>query len=87
MQTIELPPQCDRAAAVALSGELAEAPDTEPVRIDAGKVERIGLAMLQLLVAAQRSGEGIELVAASEGFRETVQLAGLDVLLANGAEA
>jgi len=87
MQTIELPPQCDRAAATALSGELAEAVDAEPTRIDAGKVERIGLAMLQLLAAAQRSGEGIELVAASDGFRETVQLAGLDELLANGAEA
>ncbi len=81
MTMIELPPRCDRAAAAALQPELVDAMADEPTLIDASKVERIGMAMLQLLVCAANTGGGISLAKPSRAFCETVSLANLQAIL------
>ena len=60
---IALPPICDRSAASALYPEIAEALGPAPLMLDASKVERIGQAMLQLLVSASRTESGIAISA------------------------
>lgn len=87
MQIIELPAHCDRQAAAAIFPELVEAADDGPVLIDAGKVERMGMAMLQLLLATRRSADGLKLVAASDAFASALQLAGQDWIVPEGEPA
>ena len=81
MQTITLPSKCDRAAASALFPEMSDAIGVHPLTVDAGRVERIGQAMLQLLVSAARTEGGITLSNPSEAFVAAVRLAGLDGVL------
>ena len=81
MQTITLPSKCDRAAASALFPELCDALGAQPLTVDAAEVDRIGQAMLQLLVSAGRTDGGITLTNPSEAFTAAVRLAGLDAIL------
>jgi anti-anti-sigma regulatory factor len=84
---ITLPPVCDRSAAAALYPELAESLGTAPLAVDAARVERIGQAMLQLLVSAARSEGGIAIRHPSPAFTTALGLTGLDHLLMEGAAA
>lgn len=81
---ITLPPICDRSAAAALYPEVAESLGTAPLAIDAARVERIGQAMLQLLVSAARSDGGIVLYQPSSAFMAAVRLSGLEHVLMEG---
>lgn len=81
MQTLILPAACDRAAASALHLELSDALGTSPLPIDASKVEKIGQAMLQLLISASKSESGIAITASSEVFRQALTLTGLERVL------
>ncbi len=60
---------------------MSEAIGPAALAIDASKVERIGQAMLQLLVSAAHTEGGITLIAPSEPVRESLQLTGLETLL------
>jgi len=84
---ITLPPICDRSAAAALYPEIAESLGPAPLAIDAAKVERIGQAMLQLLVSAARTEGGIAIHQPSEAFTAALRLAGLDHILLEGVTA
>jgi len=84
---ITLPPICDRSAAAALYPEIAEALGTAALAIDASQVERIGQAMLQLLVSAARSEGGIAIHQPSSAFTAALQLTRLDHVLMEGIEA
>ena len=81
---IVLPPVCDRAAALALYPELSETLGASALVIDASRVERIGQAMLQVLVSAARSEGGIAIHAPSEAFSAALQLAGLERVVMEG---
>lgn len=85
MTTLALPRNCDRAAARALLPDIQDAIGPQPLVIDASAVERIGQAMLQVLVAAARSDSGITLAAPSSAFAEAAALTGLAEVL--GCEA
>ncbi len=78
MNTFELPAIGDRSAARALYLDLRDAVGPQPLAIDASKVERLGQAMLQLLVSASQSEAGIAIEAPSEAFLDTIRLAGLE---------
>ena len=84
---IALPPICDRAAAAALYPEFTESLGPAPLAIDAGRVERIGQAMLQLLVSAARTEGGILIHQPSAAFTAAVRLAGLENVVLEGAAA
>ena len=77
MTTLVLPRTCDRAAARALLPDMRDAIGPQPVVVDASAVERIGQAMLQVLVAAARSESGITLTAPSRAVLEAAALTGL----------
>jgi anti-anti-sigma regulatory factor len=81
VQTITLPSKCDRAAASALVPDLSDAIGAQPLTVNAAQVERIGQAMLQLLVSAARTEGGIALTDPSEPFAAAVKLAGLEAVL------
>lgn len=78
MSSLVLPETCDRAAAKALYPELCDALGPNRLDVDAGEVARIGQAMLQLLVSAQRSDGGIQITKASQPFKAAIALAGLE---------
>jgi anti-anti-sigma regulatory factor len=78
---LSLPPNCDRAAAKALYTDFCEGLGPAPLGVDASAVEKIGQAMLQVLVAANSSDGGIMISQPSAAFCEAVKLAGLDPLL------
>lgn len=80
MHKITLPADCDRAAAAAILPELVAGSGPVPLEIDGAAVRRIGQAMLQVLLAARRSGAGA-LITPSEVMRETAQLTGLEQAL------
>lgn len=86
MQTIELPAHCDRNAAAALCPDLQEATEVGPVRVNAAKVERMSMAMLQLLLAARSSTHGLHIENASDAMREALSLTGQQSLLAEGEQ-
>lgn len=81
MNTLTLPASCDRAAAQAMHTEIAEALGPSVLTIDASGVERIGQAMLQVLVAASKCDGGIAIRQPSPPFSETIKLTGLESLL------
>lgn len=81
MTIIALPSTCDRAAARALLPDIRDAIGAQPLTVDASAVERIGQAMLQLLVAAARSESGITLTAPSGAFIDAAALTGLTAAL------
>lgn len=84
---ITLPAICDRGAATALYPELAESLGPVPLVVDAARVERIGQAMLQLLVSAARSEGGIAIQHPSPAFSAALRLAGLDQVVMEGVAA
>jgi anti-anti-sigma regulatory factor len=84
MPMITLPSVCDRAAAAALYPELAESLGPAPLAVDAGRVERVGQAMLQLLVSAARSEGGIQVQQPSAAFTAALRLTGLEHVLMEG---
>ncbi len=81
MNILTLPSSCDRAATRALHTEICEGLGPAPLTIDASAVEKIGQAMLQVLVAANASDGGILIAEPSAAFCEAVKLAGLEALL------
>lgn len=81
---ITLPPICDRSAAGALYPELAESLGPAPLAVDAARVERIGQAMLQLLVSAARSEGGIAIHQPSPAFTAALRLTGLEHVVQEG---
>ena len=84
---ITLPPICDRSAAAALYPELAEALGAAPLGVDASRVERIGQAMLQVLVSASRTEGGIAILQPSPAFTAALVLANLDHVVLEGLAA
>lgn len=76
MHRFTLPEDCDRAAAVAILPDMVAASGAMPLEIDGTAVRRVGQAMLQVLLAARRSGAGV-IITPSDPFRETAQMAGL----------
>ncbi|WP_432199942.1 STAS domain-containing protein [Erythrobacter sp. W53] len=87
MQVIKLPSRCDRAAAEALYPDLLDVPADTAAKVDAGDVEHIGQAMLQLLAATAQSGGGVELSESSAEFGKAVALAKLEEVLSVGETA
>jgi anti-anti-sigma regulatory factor len=81
---ITLPPVCDRSAAAAIYPELAEALGPAPLVLDASRVERIGQAMLQVLVSAARTEGGIAIHKPSTAFTAALALTRLDHLVMEG---
>lgn len=84
---IALPPVCDRAAAAALYPELSESLGSHALVIDASKVERIGQAMLQVLVSAARTEGGIAIHEPSAPFVAALTLTGLEKVVMEGVAA
>lgn len=84
---IALPSVCDRAAAAALYPEIAEALGPAPLAIDAAKVERVGQAVLQVLVSASRSEGGIAIHRPSAAFSAALALTGLAPIIMEGSAA
>jgi anti-anti-sigma regulatory factor len=84
---ITLPAVCDRSAASALYPELAEAIGAIPLAVDASRVEKIGQAMLQMLVSAARSEGGIAIRQPSPAFTAALLLSGLDHIVLEGVTA
>jgi len=84
---IALPPVCDRSAAAALFPEIAESLGLAPLGIDASRVEKIGQAMLQLLVSATKTEGGIAIHQPSAAFTAALVLTGLDHIIMEGAAA
>ena len=84
---IALPPVCDRSAAAALYPEMAESLGATPLTVDASRVEKIGQAMLQLLVSAARTEGGIAVHQPSPAFTAALGLTGLDHIIMEGAAA
>lgn len=76
MPTILLPERCDRAAAEALVGDFVAALGAGPITVDASKVTHVGQAMLQLLLSARRSAEGLT-ITSSSALNEAAALTGL----------
>jgi anti-anti-sigma regulatory factor len=81
---ITLPPVCDRSAAAAIYPELAEALGPAPLVLDASRVERIGQAMLQVLVSAARTEGGIAIHKPSTAFTAALALTRLDHVVMEG---
>ena len=84
---ISLPPICDRSAASALYPEIAESLGPAPLGVDASRVERIGQAMLQLLVSAARCEGGIAIHQPSAAFTAALALTRLDHVVMEGIAA
>ena len=87
MAVIELPRLCDRAAALALKGDLADTTGSEALPVDAGSVERMSMAMLQVLLAAHRNEPGIVLTRRSPEFDRALAISGLTETFNTGAAA
>jgi anti-anti-sigma regulatory factor len=81
---ISLPPICDRSAAAALTPEIAESLGPAPLVVDAGRVVRIGQAMLQLLVSAAKTEGGITIHQPSPAFTAALELTRLDHVVMEG---
>ncbi len=84
---IVLPPVCDRAATAALYPEMSESLGSHPLAIDASRVERLGQAMLQVLVSAARTECGIVINEPSAAFTATLRLTGLEKVVMEGIAA
>jgi hypothetical protein len=76
MTAIILPERCGRATAEALLPKLVAAMGSGQIEIDGSAVSQVGLAMLQLLVSARRTGQGAA-ITASRALLDAAQLAGL----------
>jgi len=80
MTAITLPARCDRAAAEALLPEFQSAQGAGLIQIDASQTSQIGQAMLQLLVAARRCGDGA-LITPGNALLDAARLSGLESVL------
>ncbi|MBW8752907.1 MAG: STAS domain-containing protein [Sphingomonadales bacterium] len=76
MSPISLPPRCDRATVESLLPEFVAAMGAGAIRIDASQVTHAGQALLQLLVGARRSIEGL-MIEPSPALRDAAALTGL----------
>ena len=76
MPTITLPARCDRAAVDALLPQLLAASHEGRIEIDGSAVEQPGLALMQVLLSARRSGQGATIIASS-ALAEAGRLTGL----------
>jgi len=83
METIALPADCNRDAAKALHAQLTGSTAAE-LTIEAGAVEKIGQAVLQVLLAARLHQPGTTIANPSPAMRDAVQLVGLDSPLFEG---
>ncbi len=82
MRRLTMLPVLDRSGVRLMANELRDMLDLGgAISIDAGKVERIGLAGIQLLLSALRTGaEGateIRLIAASRAVEEAARVCGV----------
>ena len=68
-----LPAHCGTAAASELKSRLLALPDTDAPRIDAGAVETVGQAVLQLLLAARAERPALAFSSVSPAFAGSVQ--------------
>jgi two-component system chemotaxis response regulator CheY len=75
--TMMLPAVVDLAAAKTLLGALRQRPPGQPCRLDASGVEKLMLPGVQVILAAVRSGAGVQVVDPSAVFRETFEGAAL----------
>jgi len=76
MSPISLPGRCDRATVESLLPEFVAAVGAGPIRIDATQVTHAGQALLQLLVSARRSIDGV-VIEGSPALRDAAALTGL----------
>ena len=85
MTRLALPSTLDLAAATSLLDTLRAAPGD--IVLDAGGVERIGVAGIQLLLSAQGTADGgghmLTIAAPSDAFCTAIRIAGADALLAD----
>lgn len=76
MTPISLPARCDRATVESLLPEFVAAVGGDPIRVDGTQVTHAGQALLQLLVSARRSIDGV-VIDASPALRDAAALTGL----------
>jgi anti-anti-sigma regulatory factor len=85
MSMLPLPAYCATVAAQDLHGRLLEVSVPDELSIDAGQVEHVGQAMLQLLVAARReataNGRSFAIIHPSPAFVARVRACRLDEAL------
>ncbi|WP_298090488.1 lipid asymmetry maintenance protein MlaB [uncultured Sphingomonas sp.] len=85
MTRLALPSTLDLAAATALLDTLRGV--SGDIVLDAGGVERIGVAGIQLLLSAQGTADGaghaLTIEAPSEAFCTAIRISGADALLAD----
>jgi len=81
VNTISLPANCDRAAAKALYTDMCEGLGPAPLGVDASGVAKVGQAMLQVLIAANKCDGGITISNPSAAFCDAVKAVGLEELL------
>ena len=81
MTSMTLPADCSREAALALWAGLQAEGVTKPT-FDGGAVEKIGQAMVQVLLVA---GEGRPIANPSPALADALRLAGLEEVLLGGA--
>lgn len=86
MPSITLPPRCDRAAVDGLLHQVLAASREGRIEIDGSQVEQPGLALLQMLLSARRSGQGATIIASS-ALVEAGRLTGLSESLFAEPEA
>ena len=86
MQTITLPARCDRATAETLLPDFHAALGCGPFTIDATQTTHVGQAMLQVLVSARQSAEGVT-IQPSDELRATVTALGLHSVLFDEGDA
>ena len=83
MTTISLPADCSRDAALA-TWETIRSTGPGAVTFNASAVEKIGQAMLQVLLVA---GAGQPVIQPSAAMVDAARLAGLDLLIGEGQAA
>lgn len=82
MTNITLPSRCDRSAAEELYPKLSKAVGEGPVTVETAEAKHMGMAMLQLLVSARKSGDVT--INRCELMDEVAHRAGLDTQLFGG---
>lgn len=86
MQIITLPARCDRATAETLLPEFHAALGCGEITIDATQTIHVGQAMLQVLVSARQSTEGVT-IQPSDALRATATALGLHSVLFDEGDA
>ena len=86
MHTITLPARCDRGAAETLLPEFLAALGGGAFNVDATATTHLGAAMLQVLVSARQTIEGVRIVA-SPDVRASARALGLHAVLFDEGDA